>query len=85
MFFDKLTAKVISRILGENIKFIFTSRVMREIFLSEFFFIEEFLFFPRRCPSRTLKRAGSEGFKATIFQQKIIVYMYILNLRIASI
>ena len=86
MFFDKLTAKVISRILGENIKFIFTSRVLREIFLSEFFFFnEEFLFFPRRCPSRTLKRAGSEGFKATIFQQKIILYMYILNLRIASI
>lgn len=79
LFFDKLTAKVISRILGENIKFIFTSRVMGEIF------IEEFLFFPRRCPSRTLKRAGSEGFKATIFQQKIILYMYILNLRIASI
>lgn len=48
-------------------------------------FIEEFLFFPRRCPSRTLKRAGSEGFKATIFQQKIILYMYILNLTIASI
>lgn len=69
---------------------------MKEMFLSEllFFFIEEFLFFPRRRPSHTLRRAGSESFKATIFQQKIILYMYILSrieclciyyLRIASI
>ena len=68
-------------------KFIFTSRVMKEMFLSEllFFFIAEFLFFPRRRPSHSLRRAGSESFKATIFQQKIILYMYILYLRIASI
>ena len=35
--------------------------------------------------SSLLRRAGSESFKATIFQQKIILYMYILYLRIASI
>ena len=45
LFFDKLTAKVISRILGENIKFIFTSRVMGEIFLSEFFFLSKNFYF----------------------------------------
>ena len=72
LFFDKLTAKVIRRILGENIKFIFTSRVMGEIFLSEFFFLSKnFYFFHVAVSLAHQRELEAKALRQQFFSRKL--------------